>query len=261
MVGVLAGRGYATAQVYADTPPVYDATEATGRYALNCTMSWGACDLEAQKIPIPDGAVASSGSDGNMVVIDWSTRKSYEFWQYNNDVRTASWGAVLPVDGSGTGNGSSDPGRYGAVGAGISRLAGIIRTYEVRQGYVDHALVGPTGFSCRSSYRYPAVKTDGWSTASGCIPEGARVQLDPGVNCDTLSGITSWEKMVCKALQKYGWYNIDNGGVGQPGFGIQFENPAGETDAYTAVGLRDYTRIRHIPLTRLRVLTAWNAHS
>jgi hypothetical protein len=105
------------------------------------------------------------------------------------------------------------------------------------------------------------VKTDGWSTAANCIPEGARVQLDPSVNCQALPGITSWEKMVCRALQKYGWYNIDNGSVGEPGFGVQFENPAGEADIYTSIGLRDYTRIRHIPLTRLRVLKAWDSFS
>jgi hypothetical protein len=262
MISTLAGRGYASAQVYADTPPIYNADSSTPRYTIDCTKAWGTCDLERESVPIPNQAVPSSGSDGNMVVIDWSKRKAYEFWKYQSDHRTVSWGAVCSIDGSGTGNASSDPCRYGAVGAGISRLAGVIRTYEVRQGSINHALVGPTGFSCKSSYRYPAVKTDGWSTDySFCIPEGARVQLDPRVNCETLPNITSWEKMICKALQTYGWYNIDNGGVGAMGFGIQFENPAGESDPYSSIGLKDYSAIRHIPLDKLRVLKAWNSYS
>jgi len=260
MVGVLAGRGYATAQVYADTPPVYNANARTRRYRVDCTYDeWGTCDLERMTVPIPRGARSSPGYDKNMVVIDWHAGRSYEFWQYRNDRSTASWGAVMPLNGSGTGDASSDPGRYGAVGAGISRLAGVVRVHEIRAGRIPHALVGPTGFSCRSSRRFPAVKTDGWSTADGCIPEGARVQLHPGVDCARLPGIPSWEVTVCRALQRYGWYNIDNGNVGEQGFGIQFENPQGGRNPYPALGLRDYTPIRHIPLRRLRVLEGWRS--
>lgn len=260
MVRVLAGRGYATAQVYADTPPIYNAGSRTGRYAIQCTENWGTCDLERMRNPIPDRARPSHGHDANMVVVDHANRRVHEFWKYRNDKGTTAWGAVLPLGGSGTGRVGSDPGRYGATGSGISRLAGVIRTFEVRRGWIGHALVGPTGFSCKGTYRYPAVKSDGWSTASNCIPEGARVQLRRGVKCKTLPGITSWELMVCRALKRYGWYNIDNGNVGVPGFGIQFENPAGERDPYPAIGLKDYSAIRHIPLRKLRVLKRWNSY-
>ena len=249
MVANLAGAGFATAQAYEDTPPIYSADASTPRYSLTCTQPWGPCPL-ASGVPIPAGAVASPGYDANMLVVDWSTRKVYEFWQYRNDRRTVSWGAVNSIDGDG---------RTGAVGAGVSRLAGLIRPYEVRAGVISHALVGPTGNSC-TTFRYPATKSDGWSTRSGCIPEGARVQLDPSVDCAGLAA-PAWEKMVCRAMQVYGWYNIDNGGAqGSPGFGIQFENPAGEPDPYPAAGLAwDYMRTSAIPLNRLRVLASWNS--
>jgi hypothetical protein len=260
MVRVLAGRGYATAQVYGDTPPVYNAYARTPRYRMDCARDeWGTCDLERMRVPIPRGAKSSPGPDANMVVIDWSTGRTYEFWQYRNDRRTASWGAVLPLAGSGTGNNSSDPGRHGAVGAGVSRLAGVIRVHEIRKGHIPHALVGPTGFSCKSSLRYPAVKSDGWSTARNCIPEGARVQLRPRVNCARLPGIRPWEVTVCRALKTYGWYNIDNGNVGVAGFGIQFENPTGGRNPYPRLGLREYRPIRHIPLHQLRILRSWRS--
>ena len=259
MVKVLAGRGYATTQVYADTPPVYYATSSTPRYSMTCTKDWGVCDLERMSVPIPDGAVTSTGYDRNMVVVDRAAEKVYEFWQYDPNRRSASWGAVLPLNGSGTGSAESDPGRYGATGAGVSRLAGLIRPDELAQGRINHALVGPTGYSCKATYRYPAVKSDGWSTASNCIPEGARVQLDPSVNCTALPGIEQWEITVCRALKEYGWYNIDNGNVGVEGFGIQFENPAGETDVYRNMGIKEYMPIRDIPLGKLRVLKRWNS--
>lgn len=249
MVANLAGSGYATAQAYDDTPPIYDADAGTPRYDLVCTQPWGPCPLGSQ-VPLPAGATASPGYDANMLVVDWSSRRVYEFWQYRNDRRTVSWGAVNSIDGDG---------RTGAVGAGVSRLAGLIRPHEIRAGVIDHALVGPTGNSC-TTHRYPATKSDGWSTAAGCIPEGARVQLDPAVDCQALPA-PAWEKIVCRALQTHGWYNIDNGGTrGAPGFGIQFENPAGEPDPYPAAGLAwDYMHTTALPLHRLRVLAAWNS--
>jgi hypothetical protein len=258
MVALLAGRGFATAGVYENVPPVYHANSQTPRYTMECTEdAWGTCDVERMQVPIPDGAEASHGSDASMVVIDWSTRQVFEFWKYRNDRRTTAWSAVLPLDGSGTGSGDSDPGRYGAVGAGTSRLAGLVRTFEVRQGRIDHALVGATGFACQGRHRYPAVKSDGWVEGDEpCIPQGARVQLDPSVDCEGLAGARPWEVMVCRALQDYGWYNIDNGNPGVRGFTIQFENPILEPDPYPAVGLHEHTATRAIPLDRLRVLAA-----
>jgi hypothetical protein len=250
MVHNLAVAGQVVAQVYQDTPPVYDADASTPRYPVTCTKPWGTCGLALQPVPIPDGAVPSPGSDHNMVVVDFDARRAYEFWQarHVNGQWTASWGYVSDIDGEGTG---------GAVGAGVSRLAGIIRTYEVRAGEIDHALVSAIGNACEAMFRYPATQTDGWSSASDCIPEGARIQLDPTVDVDTLPEITPAEKMVGRALQVYGTYVIDNGGAGA-GMSIQFENPSGEPDPYPAVGLSDYWNMPHIPWQRLRVLATWN---
>jgi hypothetical protein len=257
MVALLTARGFATAGVYENVPPVYHANSQTPRYTLTCTRDhWGQCDLERMSVPIPEGAEPSHGSDASMVVVDWSTGQVFEFWKYDTERRSAAWGAVLPLDGTGTGNASSDPGRYGAVGAGTSRLAGLVRTFEVAQGRIDHALVGASGFVCRGRYRYPAVKSDGWVTGDApCIPQGARVQLDPAVDCDGLVRAKPWEVMVCHALQDYGWYNIDNGNPGAPGFTIQFENPILEPDPYPAVGLHEHAATHAIPLDRLRVLS------
>ena len=44
------------------------------------------------------------------------------------------------------------------------------------------------------------------------IPEGARVQLDPALDLDSLS-LTPWQKVIARALQRYGMYLADTAGT------------------------------------------------
>jgi hypothetical protein len=238
------------ANLYEFGVPIWEADATTKRYAVNCMHSWGTCQLEQEPVPVPAAAVPSSGSDAAMVVIDRSTGKAYEFWEArrNSSGWQAGWGGVVSINGSGT------PGA--AVGSGISRLAGVVRTSEVRQGRIDHALVFSTNNACRSVKRFPASKTDGASSRTDCIPEGARVQLDPAINVEALPGLTAGERMVARALQTYGAYAIDNGGANMA---FVFETPSGESDPYPAVGFGwDYFGMDRIPWNRLRVLRQWD---
>lgn len=241
------GRAYADIYEYGD--PTYNAWASTPRYRINCTEPWGICPLEQQMVPVPNGATPAPGSDGAMVVIDWPNRTAYDFWQARKTTTgwTASWGGVTNIDGDGRG---------GATGAGLSVLAGLIRTYEIRQGHIDHALVFATDNACRNTMRFPATKTDGVSTRSDCIPEGARVQLDPSINVEQIPGITPGEKAVARALQIYGAYARDNGGAKMA---FAFENPAGEVDPYPSAGFAwDYYDMPHVPWKHLRLLRSWN---
>jgi hypothetical protein len=45
------------------------------------------------------------------------------------------------------------------------------------------------------------------------IPEGARVQLDPALDLNSL-GLTGWQKTIARALQVYGMYLVDSGSLG-----------------------------------------------
>jgi len=240
----------AIADLYEFGFPVYDADGATARYTINCTEPWGTCGLERQPVPVPSGAVQSSGSDGAMVVVDWSTRMAYDFWQARHTASggwTASWGTVSSIDG----DGRSD----GATGAGLPVLGGLIRASEIQLGVIDHALAFSTDNACQSVFRYPAWKTDGASARPDCIPEGARVQLDPRLNVASLPGITPAEAAVAKALQVYGAYARDNGGAT---IAFAFEDPVGRADPYPAAGLAwDYAAMPHIPWNRLRVIRHW----
>ena len=116
--------------------------------------------------------------------------------------------------------------------------------------------------------------SDGNSTDASALPMGARLQLDPSVNCNTLSGASAGEKMICQALETYGGYIRDSGGVT---LSMYFEgedlndpnrNPptspgnAGRSGgALNKVGLRDSQDLSDIPWNKLRVLKAWNSYS
>jgi hypothetical protein len=242
----------AIANLYNYGVPIWEADASTPRYRIDCVKPWGTCGLELEAVPIPDGATATPvEKDGAMVIVDHVAKRSYEFYEAQklNGIWQAGWGGVLAIDGDGVGSPTNS-----ATGSAVSRLAGVIRISEIKAGVIDHALVFSTDNACTSTYRYPAAKTDGRSTRTDCIPEGARIQLDPRIDVEALP-MTSGERMVARALQKYGAYAIDNGGAKMA---FIFEVPSGEADPYPSVGLtRDYFGMNGIPWRSLRVLRSW----
>jgi hypothetical protein len=247
IAGYLGSEMKAYADMYEYGTPVWTATFTDPFNHASCTEPWGTCQLAQQLIPIPTNAESSHGGDGSMVVVDSTTGTGYDFWRASRTSPTswsASWGTRFSMSGSGTGG--------GATGAGVPLLAGLPRLAEMTQGRIAHALGFISNNTCASVYRYPASKTDGHSGASNCIPEGARIQLDPSINVDALPGITPGEKIVAHALQTYGAYCKDTGGS-RLAFG--FEDPLGKTNPYPALGFAwDYYGMPHIPWNHLRVL-------
>lgn len=235
---------------------IYEVGSETTPVAVDCTKRWGRCPLETGLQRIPEYAEPAPGSDGTLVVIDWQERRTVEMWQPRPEADgswTTSWGTTTPIDGSGV------PAIFGN-GAGISHLAGVVRVEEIEQGFVDHALVFSTSDSCQDEFRYPATKTDGSSTSESCIPEGARIQLDPAIDLDGLR-LTQGERIIAEALQRYGAYAVDTGGTAMA---VYFEvaddaTLASPGSVYTDAGLtRDYYPLQTIPWGDLRVLNAWD---
>jgi hypothetical protein len=219
-------------------------------------MTWAPCPFAGYQVPVPDGAAANPGADGAMVVVDWSARIVYEFWQARRSGGgwVTSWGAVNSLDGSGWGGAST--------GAGASRLAGVVRVAELSAGVIPHALVVAIDNACRPPQRAPAIKSDGVSSRGDCIPQGARLQLDPSVDVAAIAGISPGERAVAVALQRYGAYVIDNTGVAlsvafeQARDGVSASSPGA---AYQSAGFPwDHYEMPHIPWNRLRVLRSWN---
>lgn len=242
------------ANLYRYGVAIYSANEDTPRHEVECTAGWGRCALEDLAVPIPDGAVPAPGSDGAMVVVDQTTGTSYEFWQARRqgDRWVTTWGGVVALSAI------ASPMRTPLdlpTGAGISRLAGVVRESEIADGVIPHALVFSTDNACAVVFRPPARKTDGRSSEPDCIPEGARVQLDPAIDLDALD-LTPAERTVGEALQRYGAYAIDNGG--HP-MSLIFEHTPASSPVYLAAGLtRDYQKLDGLPWDRLRVLATFD---
>lgn len=236
--------------------PVYTAGPSTPLQHVTCTYdgAWGRCPLSQSPRKIPGNASPNTGDDGVLTVLDPAAGSVDEYWRarHTSGGWTTAWGAVNTLTGSGWGGAST--------GAGASRIAGVVRVSEIQAGRIDHALVLQSDDVCAAVARPPALKTDGDSTRGDCLPEGSRLQLDPKLDVATLSGLTSGERTVARAMQVYGGYVIDRGGAP---LSVSFERApdAGRTpgSVYTAAGLAwDYYGLTHVPWSRLRVLRTWN---
>jgi len=247
------------AYLYNNGKPIFYADAATPTYTVTCTeTTWGTCPFSGIAVPIPTNAKPDTDSDGHMFVVNIATHTEYDFWQYNfnNGHPTTSWGGTADINGNGQ---SSLGSGYGSATAG---MAGLVRLSDLTSGVINHALVFSTSACAAppSNYRYPAKHSDGKYNNVYAVPEGSRVQLDPSINVDGISGITAGEKMVAKALQQYGAYAVDCAGTTGPGgMGYYFEDPReeGVANPYPGLGFGwDYFGMDHIPWSKLRVLNA-----
>lgn len=229
--------------------PIYKASSDTPSHSVTCTMTnWGVCPFTGWPVLIPDGAAPHSGSDGAMVTVDESAGTIFEFWRAVDPGGqwSAGWGAVNSLQGSGWGG--------AATGSGASRLGGLIRIAEIAAGTIPHALALQTDNTC-SWFRAPALKSDGSHPGGDCLPEGARLQLDPTLDLDKM-GLSIGELAVARAMQQYGGYVMD---VSDTSLSVTFEldtsAPGRLSDIYKKAGFRwDYDAMEHIPWEKLRVL-------
>jgi hypothetical protein len=135
-------------------------------------------------------------------------------------------------------------------------LGGVIRIAEIAQGDIHHALALQSTYVCANVFRSPASNTDGRYQGADCIPEGARIRLDPAVDVNALSA-TSAERAVAQALQTYGGYVVDYGGAPlSVSFELDTTAPNGTIGTvYEQAGLRwDYDSLPLIPWNRLQVM-------
>lgn len=200
------------------TYPIYFADHTTPRWNVPCTKL--TCTIISTdgvsktdmltNVPIPTDAKQSTGSDGQMIIIDKLTGAEYDLWQAQ---RTANgWevsnGSIYNVFWDGI------PQKYGSRGAGVPYYAGLIRAWEIEQGHIDHAIAFGYPTPARDRCVFPASKTDGKSKLQYAIPEGARLQLDPSLTDADFDrmGLDRTGKIIARALQTYGMFLIDVSG-------------------------------------------------
>ena len=242
--------------------PASAVNASTPRYDIAFTNvpAWGSDPFGSYTVPIPNGTLIPPGSDGQLVIADPTTGMVFGLWQATHSGSTwgASWGGMTTLAGNGVDTSGS------TTATGLSRMAGVVTGAELTAAAaantgLSHALFCASDI-CSSAFVSPAVKSDG-DNAGGVavpIPEGTRVQLDPSVNVDAISGITKGEKVLAKTLQTYGGYIADKGGSR---LGVIFEYLDGTSPgaAYSAQGLAwDYYDLTKIPWASLRVLKKWD---
>jgi hypothetical protein len=237
--------------------PVYYADSSTPKQNVSMTASWAAAST-LYGVPVPAGARPDPSSDGHMAIINRDNGCYYEFYSATRSADgalSAGWGNRELL-----GNTGVYPHSWSTRDSGFANFAGMIRPEELQAGVIDHALTFSTMYSAKVAVP-PASAWGGapLAPAAGAlaIPYGARVQLDPSLNLDSLD-LTPWQKIVARALQQYGMYMADTGG-----FSLGAVNPQGyATNPYIPFwGDGDYAYMPPSLVPHLRVLklpAAWS---
>jgi hypothetical protein len=168
----------------------------------------------AAGVPIPRNAKPAAGTDKHMTVYQPSTDRLWEFW--GAEKRPDGWhvrwaGAMQHVSGdAGYYTASAWPGlranqgwNWGATASSLPVAAGLVTGRELRAGRIDHALAASIPDTCARVFAWPAQRTDGTRQTLSCIPEGARLRVDPAVDVDAL-GLSRVGRMLVRAAQRYG---------------------------------------------------------
>lgn len=201
------------------------------------------------RLPLPTGAAPAAGSDAQIVLWNPATgdewgisnlqRHGSEWRAWNAYHYNTRWTGVPPRDASGK--------PFFARGAGVPYLAGLVRPCEIARGRIEHALAFAYDYPT-AEWVYPATKSDGKGEDATDLPEGARLQLDPGLTEAQLlaQGCRGPCLTIARALQEYGMYVIDNSG--RPKVMLEYEGTAGWS------GLVDSETVEPIPLSALKVV-------
>lgn len=249
--------------------PIYTSTASDPSYTVQDDGN-DSLFTSYQPIHIPNDAAPSTGSDHWLFIYDQTKNLIFEMWDTHKSGST--WTTQTGNVYSPTGDGVLQVNGSQQSGNGASYFGGVVTDADIQRGFINHALAFASQYTS-ASWRYPMNASDGHGTDPNDLPMGARIQLDPSINCKTLPGASSGEKMVCQALETYGGYIRDTGGVtlsmyfegedlkdparnppdGSPG------NPGRAGGIFDTVGLHDGKDLANIPWDKLRVLNAWNS--
>ena len=191
------------------TMSAYVTDANTPRHDVELTACWSPFGVMLN-VPIPDGALPDPVGDGGMAILALDEGYEYDFWQIEQleDGRwQAAWGNRTPLDGDG-----NFVHGFSARGSGFTALAGLIWPAELDAGRIEHALIASIPEPAAGGPIYPATESDGFSSNPLALPEGARLQLNPDLDLDSLD-LTPWQRTIAETLQTYGVFIADIGGT------------------------------------------------
>ena len=228
--------------------PIVYARSGDKTYNVGCTRYDCGTSVSFR---IPAGALPTTGSDHHLVVIDGT--KELDMWLASYDANSDTWsaGSRYVTDAMGWGA-MCALGQHcnGSVAAGFAAFGGIPRPEEFSGEVIAHALTITTPLTRSGIIACPATHTDGKSSATNALPEGARVQLDPAFDVASQSW-PHWKKVMARTLQVYGAYVSDTGGT----LAIRGEADLNRQGAWAGAGIPEGANIGDLPWDRFRVLT------
>ncbi len=244
--------------------PLYTSTASDPSYTVKCVNSSGAlapgqCDSlfdNKQPIHIPNNAKAATGDDHWLFIYDTTKNLIFEMWEASKSGSTWTYQTGDVYSPTGDGVHQSD----GSVqdGNGSSYFAGVVSAADWNRGYINHALSFASQATVANQGRYPMnAQTDGGSGSGHVVPMGARFFLDASVNCDGL-GASKLEAMVCHAMQTYGGYIHDTGGVP---LSIYFQEDGSTGGLWGGQGWNENMTFSKIPWSKMHVLKSWNSYT
>jgi hypothetical protein len=194
--------------------PVYTVPAGQPTVPVVLDSSYAEPDLRAawQQVPIPANAVPAVGTDGHIVVHQPSTDTMWEFWVASKraDGWHAAWGGRMTNVSTNPGF-YTNPSNWGATATSLPMLGGLIRLDELEAGRIDHALALAIPESLKSTFSWPAQRSDGALDSPNAIPQGTRFRLDPSLDLDTIQ-MAPVVRMIAEAAQDYGLVLRDKAG-------------------------------------------------
>jgi hypothetical protein len=187
--------------------PVFYVNRGTPRRTVALRDRWRPAD-RLLRVPIPQRAFSDRELDGHMAIVDLEARCEWDFYAARRR-RDGSWKAVWANRIELNGDGVFDRGA-GARASSFGLLAGLLRPQHFTAGRIEQALVFGYPFTSRGNV-WPATTNDGKEAGAGYMKEGLRLQLSPGLNLRKFH-LKPWQKVVARALQRYGMYLADTSG-------------------------------------------------
>jgi hypothetical protein len=218
-------------------------------YTVRCRRVNGGreefCDLHNKTIRIPNAAVpegCGKNGDGHMSIVDAEAGVVYDFyrafdrpssggvWDITHNATFEAWAGVTALRIPNAYNLQSTDGLGGGCTAGNNaNLSGLIRTEELLEQRIDHALSLVVSCIGEVSKVYPTVRGGALPCDLKNFPElkdmpatGARIWLDASESELKSLPLTPIQRTIFRALAKYGAYVTDTGG-GNRSVGMYFQ--------------------------------------
>jgi hypothetical protein len=195
------------------------ADQPTVRVKLASKFSAPYLQAAWEEVPIPPNAKPSEGTDGTLLVWQPSSDKLWEFWRASRTESgwQAAWGGAIQniSRNGGAYDGEAWTGAkpwWGSSASSLSIAGGLITLEDLERGSIDHALSLAIPNVRAGVYSSPAQRTDGTSTSSLALPEGAHLRIDPSLDLEKLK-LPPLTLMIARAAQRYGIFVRDRAKV------------------------------------------------